>query len=706
MLLSTARSHGCMAVRAPAGYEADDVIASLVDHLVARPGSCRSPTVIIVSTDSDMRQLMVPNVFWLEVAMQQRKRPALLQEAGTGSGMVLHSQESFIKEWGFPPVLWSQYTALVGKAEGGVPGIGLTKSQARRLLSRYCGLEQILMAVGQGECGNMKSEVRIAMEDAWRELCDMKRAESLPVSSASIPGQCLPDGNIETLSPAQQLLLPLLGQPTSGDPLNKAHGPPDIPGGQAPFCKGHVGVRPSGVKGKGGQASGSLPWTLQASSPVRPSSRLLRNYELTRCYKVPLPDDISETVGALGGARRSPQEAPCTELRSLGSTTELEDRLPPSQQAQKQCPQPPELAPVPSQASGPLLRPVTAHPPSSQSLSSSPARDTAGGKSPSDLILGELSGTPQQLQSTQSFPSGSARSLPPSSTAGTAAESVLASLQASWQLSAVQFPPTRQHLWSCSSYIGELCRLLVTSNMDYQAVFTTQEGLVVDVMVWGEGSQERENRALSTGGAGGKAQGAAPGRSEGAPEVNSVASKAGAKGQEPSYKVVMKKCYPNMVSHLMPSASMSPHKAPTSSQLDDEHQPIAVLGRGRGCPPGLLEDISSGDNTTNRERGLVQDSSLAPQQTSGDSAGGPWPVQFLEARQINHSISQANKSTTQQRKIVDLILQQLESSSQRGVAVFVLGPDDCPGFQRHVDLVSRSGRGVVTVPHTCLVGKG
>lgn len=93
------------------GYEADDVVASVVDVLMGK-------NVVIVSSDNDLYQLLDNTV--------------IMYIPGKG----VYSRESFCKEWGIEPSLWPMVKAIAGCPSDGVDGVrGVGEKTAIRYLS-------------------------------------------------------------------------------------------------------------------------------------------------------------------------------------------------------------------------------------------------------------------------------------------------------------------------------------------------------------------------------------------------------------------------------------------------------------------------------------------------------------------------------------------------------------------------------------------
>ena len=105
------------------GYEADDVIGTLVRQAVAE-----DIEVLIVSGDKDFSQLIGPRVRMLDAMRDITYDEALVR-----------------KKWGVPPAQFVDLLALVGDKIDNIPGVaGIGKKGAVELLEKYGDLEGIL----------------------------------------------------------------------------------------------------------------------------------------------------------------------------------------------------------------------------------------------------------------------------------------------------------------------------------------------------------------------------------------------------------------------------------------------------------------------------------------------------------------------------------------------------------------------------------
>ena len=112
------------------GYEADDVIGTLVRHAVEQ-----GINVVVVSGDKDFQQLVRPGVWLLNPG---RGGPANVEEHWV-------SVENATERLGVPPERVTDYLALVGDSSDNIPGVrGIGDKTAVELVNAYGPLEEIL----------------------------------------------------------------------------------------------------------------------------------------------------------------------------------------------------------------------------------------------------------------------------------------------------------------------------------------------------------------------------------------------------------------------------------------------------------------------------------------------------------------------------------------------------------------------------------
>jgi DNA polymerase-1 len=110
-----------------AGFEADDVIATLAAQAVAG-----GRKVVVVSGDKDLLQLVTGDVL-------------VLNPGREGSGSVLYDRKLVEEKFGVPPERVVDVLALVGDAVDNVPGVpGIGEKGARDLVREYGSVEAVL----------------------------------------------------------------------------------------------------------------------------------------------------------------------------------------------------------------------------------------------------------------------------------------------------------------------------------------------------------------------------------------------------------------------------------------------------------------------------------------------------------------------------------------------------------------------------------
>ncbi len=159
------------------GYEADDLIATLVELARANP---KFTEVLIVSGDKDLMQLVDDRTKVLKPARPPRQEVELLDRAGV---------ERYL---GVPPERVPDYLALVGDKVDNVPGVpGVGEKTARELLSRYGSLEELLERAEEVPSARVRKALIEHREEALlsRELVKLRRAE-LELTPEELPERC------------------------------------------------------------------------------------------------------------------------------------------------------------------------------------------------------------------------------------------------------------------------------------------------------------------------------------------------------------------------------------------------------------------------------------------------------------------------------------------------------------------------------------
>jgi len=116
-----------------AGFEADDVIGSLVARL-ARHGA----EILILTGDKDALQLIGPNtkVYMLKKGVSE---------------IEVYDVDVFRNQFGFDPENLPDYKGLAGDSSDNIPGVpGIGPKTAQTLIARYGTLEKIYASIEQG----------------------------------------------------------------------------------------------------------------------------------------------------------------------------------------------------------------------------------------------------------------------------------------------------------------------------------------------------------------------------------------------------------------------------------------------------------------------------------------------------------------------------------------------------------------------------
>lgn len=89
-----------------------------------------------------MQALLSNSVAWLQIMPQPTAaQPLALQ---------LHTASDFRSLWGFDPPAYSDFLALVGKPEAGVPGVGISHAAAKRAVRKHGGIGAMAAAAAAG----------------------------------------------------------------------------------------------------------------------------------------------------------------------------------------------------------------------------------------------------------------------------------------------------------------------------------------------------------------------------------------------------------------------------------------------------------------------------------------------------------------------------------------------------------------------------
>jgi DNA polymerase-1 len=110
-----------------AGYEADDLLATLTRH--AREEGCE---VILVTGDRDILQLVRDGV-------------AVIMTRRGISDVIRYDRQTVLERYGVPPEKWIDFVALKGESADNLPGVpGVGDKTAAQLINKYGDIEQVI----------------------------------------------------------------------------------------------------------------------------------------------------------------------------------------------------------------------------------------------------------------------------------------------------------------------------------------------------------------------------------------------------------------------------------------------------------------------------------------------------------------------------------------------------------------------------------
>ncbi|UFX83504.1 5'-3' exonuclease [Candidatus Absconditicoccus praedator] len=142
-----------------AGYEADDIIKTLVDQY-----GYGENEITIISGDKDLKQLLGKNIYFFDPMKQE-----------------VQSKDNFVNDMGFSPENMQDYLALLGDSSDNIPGVrGIGKKTAQKLISEYGTLEEIyenLNIIG----GSLQTKLEESRELAFssRELVELMTVDGM-----------------------------------------------------------------------------------------------------------------------------------------------------------------------------------------------------------------------------------------------------------------------------------------------------------------------------------------------------------------------------------------------------------------------------------------------------------------------------------------------------------------------------------------------
>ena len=147
------------------GYEADDVLATLVEHALKVPDL----EVVIVTGDKDLLQLVGPRVRVLSVLGRTGER-------------IVYDEAKVRERWGVEPAQIPDVLALMGDSIDNIPGVkGVGEKTAVKLIGQFGGVERIyenLTLVG----GKLRETLAANRKQALlsRELATVSRQVDFP----------------------------------------------------------------------------------------------------------------------------------------------------------------------------------------------------------------------------------------------------------------------------------------------------------------------------------------------------------------------------------------------------------------------------------------------------------------------------------------------------------------------------------------------
>lgn len=159
LLIETVQAFGIPVVQS-AGWEADDVIATLTRQAVGRGLQVR-----IVTSDKDARQLICP-----QVQMYNLRKNTYLDEA------------ALLEDWGIRPDQVVDFQSLVGDAVDNVPGVPLVgPKKAAALLQKFETLEGVLANADRAPGAKLKENLKQFADQARLSQRLVRLNQELPL---------------------------------------------------------------------------------------------------------------------------------------------------------------------------------------------------------------------------------------------------------------------------------------------------------------------------------------------------------------------------------------------------------------------------------------------------------------------------------------------------------------------------------------------
>jgi len=143
-------------------FEADDIMATVADHVEKNGGNC-----VLVTADKDCRQLITERISLYNIRKQ-----------------IFYNAEQLFEDWGIRPNQVIDFQAMVGDSSDNVPGIPLIgPKMATQLLQKYETLENILdhahEVSGQKKKENLMNGRETAMKS--RQLVTLRKDVPLEI---------------------------------------------------------------------------------------------------------------------------------------------------------------------------------------------------------------------------------------------------------------------------------------------------------------------------------------------------------------------------------------------------------------------------------------------------------------------------------------------------------------------------------------------
>lgn len=126
------------------GWEADDILATVAEMIIALRAIGEEKQVYLVSADKDILQVVAPGITVVEPIHGASKTKEW-------------TEKEFLQSYSFPPNLLPDFKALYGDKSDDIPGIhGIGKEKAIKLVSEFGTIENILTALEEGKISGPK----------------------------------------------------------------------------------------------------------------------------------------------------------------------------------------------------------------------------------------------------------------------------------------------------------------------------------------------------------------------------------------------------------------------------------------------------------------------------------------------------------------------------------------------------------------------